>query len=106
MIAGFGGFFEGDDGAADGVVGETEFAHGLGAVEVSAVEDDGVFQTTAHFFEVGVLEFIPIGADDQGVGAGEGGVGIVDVVDLIAEDHAAGFVGDGVMCEDGCAAEQ
>src|SRR5690606_34765205 len=58
--------------AADAVVDEAVFFHGFGAVEVSAVEDDGAVHQFADLVEVGVAELVPVGADDQAVGAFEG----------------------------------
>ena len=49
----------------------------VGVVEVSAVEDDGFFEFFGDEIEVGVAEFLPIGADDEGVGVIEDVVCVV-----------------------------
>ena len=86
------------------MVDEALLTHDGAAVDVAAIEDDRGFHLSGHLLEVWVFKFCPVGANDEGVGIIEGGHGVGGVGDFVCEDILAGFVCDGVIGGDGCAA--
>src|SRR5437867_10974868 len=89
------------DRAPDGEVGEAVLAHDLGLVEVAAVEDDRAAEEPLHAREVRPAELVPLGHDEERVGAGEGLVVDAMVGDALAEDLARLVQRLGVVAGDG-----
>src|SRR5688572_9441966 len=67
--------------AADAVVGEAQAFERLAAVDVAAVEDHGGLELALHGLEIGPAELVPLGDQDQAVGAHERVHGLLDVLD-------------------------
>src|SRR5437764_6198221 len=74
--------------APDREVGEAVLAHDLGLVEVAAVEDDRAAEEPLHAREVRPAELVPLGHDEERVGADEGLVVDAMAGDARAEDLA------------------
>ena len=62
-------------GASYAVIGEAVPCHYLGIIKVSAIDHDGVFEFLTEAAEIEVGELLPLGEDEQGVGAVSGFVG-------------------------------
>lgn len=84
------------------MVDESGGSHLRGEIEVASVDDDGVLQFFADEVEVEVGELFPIGEDEEGVGAVEGGVAVIGEADTGGEfgigegarvGHGGGIVG-------------
>jgi hypothetical protein len=86
-----------DGHSADGVVRETGGFDLGGVVEVAAVEDHGAGHAAAHFGEVGVAEFAPLGVDGQSVGAFQSVHFLRGVDQLVAVQRADVFHRFGVV---------
>jgi len=56
-------------GTANAVVGETFRGHDFGIVQVAPVNHDGILHLLAEAVEIEVGEFLPLGEDQQSVGA-------------------------------------
>jgi len=78
-------------GAAHAVVVEAHLGHALRLEDVAAVEDEGTRQAVAHRRQVGAAELVPLGADQERIGAVEHIVHIVPVRDTVAKRPARRF---------------
>jgi hypothetical protein len=56
-------------GASHAVIGEAVGCHHFGIIQVAAVDHDGVLEFLMEAAEIEVGELLPLGEDEQGVGA-------------------------------------
>src|SRR5580692_4232469 len=85
-------------GASHAVVGEAVCRHYFGIIQVAAIDHDGIFEFLVEAGEIEVGELLPLGEDEQGVGAAGrfvGGVGVFEsrVHCFLGAFHGRGIVG-------------
>ena len=81
-------------------VGEAERRHLPAIVQVPAVDHDGALQRRLDAGEVGMPVLVPVGDDDERVGAGERVVVRLRVVDAVAEAALRLVHRDGIVRDD------
>src|SRR6266849_7733796 len=56
-------------GASYAVVSEAVGCHHFGIIQVAAVDHDGIFEFLVEAAQIEIGEFLPLGEDQQGIGA-------------------------------------
>lgn len=79
------------------MVGESLLLQVFLFINISSVEHRGLFHQAFRHFPVGHAELLPLGDEHQGVGIDQGVVGVLGVVDGVAQPPAGFVHGDGVV---------
>ena len=82
---------------ADREVGKAELAHRVRLLEIPAVENDRLLEKTLHAVEVRPAKLVPLGHDQQRIGAVDRLVVLAMVADPVAEHLAGDFHRLGVV---------
>ena len=84
-------------GASYAVIGEAVRRHHFGIIQVAAIDHDGILEFAIEAIEIEVGEFLPLGKDQQGVGAGGGFVGGAGIFEIAVHGFLSAFHGGGIV---------